>query len=53
MGSLTTARDYVGIALLDNHTIIVIGGSSGGLGVEAVKASPLSRVEIGTIIPNQ
>ena len=53
VGSLTTARDYVGIALLDNHTIIVIGGSSGGEGVEAHLASPLSRVEIGTIIPNQ
>ena len=51
--SLTSARDCVGVALLDNHTIIVIGGSSGGLGVEAHFASSLSRVEIGTIIPNQ
>ena len=50
--SLTTARDYVGVALLNNHTIIVIGGCSGGVDVEAHMASSLSRVEIGTIISN-
>ena len=50
---LTSSRDCVGVALLNNHTIIVIGGASGGLGVEGAKASSLSRVEIGTIIPNQ
>ena len=51
--SLTSATDCIGAALLHNHTIIVIGGSSGGVGVEAHMASSLSRVEIGTIIPNQ
>ena len=51
--SLTSARKYVGIALLNRRTIIVIGGSSGGVGVEAAMASSLSTVEIGTIIPNQ
>ena len=53
---LTSARDCVGIALLDNHTIgtvIVIGESSDDEGVEAHLVSPLSREEIGTIIPNQ
>ena len=51
--SLTSARKYVGVALLNSHTIIVIGGASGGVGVEGTKASSLSTVEIGTIIPNQ
>ena len=41
-----SARDCVGVALLDNHTINVIGGSNGGVGVEAHLASSLSRVEI-------
>ena len=51
--SLTSARDCVGVALLNSHTIIVIGGASGGVGVEGAMASCLSTVEIGTIIPNQ
>ena len=51
--SLTSARNDIGVALLDNHTIIVIGGTSGGVGVEGAMASSLSIVEIGTIIPNQ
>ena len=51
--SLTTARHCVGVALLNNHSLIVIGGTSGGIGVEAAIVSSLSRVEIGTIIPNQ
>ena len=51
--SLTSARDSVGIALLNSHTIIVVGGTSGGEGVEGAKASSLNTVEIGTIIPNQ
>ena len=40
--------ETAGVALLDNHTICVIGGSSGGEGVETHLASSLSRVEIGT-----
>ena len=51
--SLTSARSSVGVALLNSHTIIVIGGASGGIGVEGAMASSLSTVEIGTIIPNQ
>ena len=51
--SLTSARKHVGVALLNNNSIIVIGGCSGGLGVEAAKASSLTTVEIGNIVPNQ
>ena len=51
--SLTSARDCVGVALLNSHTIIVIGGTSGGVGIEGALESSLSTVEIGTIIPNQ
>ena len=51
--SLTSARDSVGVALVNSHTIIVIGGASGGVGVEGAIANSLSTVEIGTIIPNQ
>ena len=51
--SPTSARHCVGVALLNSHTIIIIGGTSGGVGVEAAMASSLSTVEIGTIIPNQ
>ena len=51
--SLTSARNNVGVALLNNNSIIVIGGSSGGVGVEANMASSLTTVEIGNIVPNQ
>ena len=51
--SLTSSRRNVGVALLNNHTIIVIGGASGGVDVEGTLASSLSTVEIGTIIPNE
>ena len=51
--SLTSARDCVGVALLNSHTIIVIGGTSGGVGIEGAMASSLSTVAIGTIISNQ
>ena len=51
--SLASARDCVGVTLLDYHIIIVIVGSTGEIGVEAHLASSLSIVEIGTIIPNQ
>ena len=51
--SLTSVRNCVGVALLNSHTIIVIGGAGGGVGVEGALASSLSTVEIGTIIPNQ
>ena len=51
--SLTSARSYVGVSLLNNHTVIVIGGCITGSGVEAAKASSLTTVEIGNIVPNQ
>ena len=50
---LTSNRNHVGVALLNSNTIIVIGGTSGGVGVEAAIASSLSTVEIGNIVPNQ
>ena len=51
--SLTSARNYVGVALLNNNTIVVIGGCTKGGSVEAAMASSLSTVEIGNIVPNQ
>ena len=53
VNSLTSARDSVGVALLNNNSIIIIGGTSGGEGVEGGMASSLTTVEIGTIVPNQ
>ena len=52
VGSLTSARNNIGIGLINNNTIIVIGGSSGGVGVEASKASSVTTVEIGNIVVN-
>ena len=51
--SFTSSRNCVGVTLLNNHTVIIIGGTSGGVGIEGAIASSLSRVEIGTIILNQ
>ena len=51
--TLTSARQHVGVALINSNSIIVIGGTSGGVGVEANKASSLTTVEIGNIVPNQ
>ena len=53
IGSLTSARKNVGVALLNNNSIIVIGGTSGGSGVEGAKACSLTTVEIGNIVVNQ
>ena len=50
--SLTSPRDCVAVALLDHSTIIVIGGSSGGSGIEEHKSSSLCIVEIGKLVPN-
>ena len=51
--SITSARDCVGVALINFNTIIVIGGTSDGKGVEGAEAHSLTKVEIGTIVPNQ
>ena len=53
VNSLTTARTYTGVSLINNNTIIIIGGSTRGESFEAVKASCLTTVEIGNIVPNQ
>ena len=51
--SLTRARKNVGVELLNNSTIIVIGGNPlCDAGVEAAMASSLTIVEIGNIVPN-
>ena len=50
--SLTTARCYVGVATINSNTLIIVGGTSGGVGVEAAKASSLPIVEIGHIVRN-
>ena len=51
--SLASARQYVGVALLNNTTIIVVGGITDGSSVEGGEASSLTTVEIGNIIPNR
>ena len=51
--SLTTARINVGVSLINNNTIIIIGGNTRGGSVEAAMASSLTTVEIGNIVPNQ
>ena len=51
--SLTSARNDVGVALLNRNTIIVIGGCSGGSDIEGAIACSLSTVEIGNIVLNQ
>ena len=51
--SLTSARGCIGVALLNNHTIIVIGGASGGGDVKGAKEFSFRTVEIGTIVPKQ
>ena len=49
--SLTSGRDCVGVASIDDNTIIIIGGTRRGYGVEDAKFSSLDTVEIGTIVP--
>ena len=51
--SLKGARDCVGVGLINDTTIIVIGGTGGGCGVKFAKSNSLLTVEIGTIVPNE
>ena len=51
--SLTNARSYIGVSLINSNTIIAIGGCTQGGSVEAARSSCLTIVEIGTIVPNQ
>ena len=50
---LTSARSCIGVSLINDNTIIAIGGYTKGAGVEAAKSSSLTIVEIGTIVPSQ
>ena len=49
--SLTSGRDCVGVALIDDNTIIIIGGTMEGYGVKDAKECSLTTVEIGRIVP--
>ena len=51
--SLTTARDCVGVATINSNTIIVIGGTSGGVNIKGAMTSSLPTAEIGRIVRNQ
>ena len=51
--SITSARTNIGMTLVNSNTIIVIGGCTKGGGTVAAMASSLTKVEIGTIVPNQ
>ena len=51
--SLTSARDCVGVVLLNSNSLVVIGGTSGGEGIEGATAHSLTLVEIGNIVANQ
>ena len=53
MDSLTSARIAVGVSLINNNTIMIIGGNTKGGSVEAARASSLTLVEIGNIVANQ
>ncbi|XP_065915018.1 probable serine/threonine-protein kinase DDB_G0271682 isoform X2 [Dysidea avara] len=50
--TLIIAKKNIGVANINSKTIIVIGGTSGGKGVEANKAVSLPIVEIGHIVHN-
>ena len=50
--SLMSARSNVGVALIDATTIIVIGGSTTGIGIEETSLSSVNTVELGKIVPN-
>ena len=49
MASLTTARINTAVVAINHDSILVIGGSSGGRGVERAKAHSISTVEKGTV----
>ena len=51
--SLSSARATIGVSLINSNTIIVIGGFTKGGCIEVALASSLTKVEIGTIVPNQ
>ena len=50
--SLTSPRNNVGVSVIKKDTIIVIGGTSGGIGVKGATSNSLSTVEIGLFVAN-
>ena len=50
--SLSTPRSYVAVVPINYSSILIIGGTKGGVGVQANKASCVSTVEKGTITVN-
>ena len=53
VASLSSARDCVGVAMLNDNAMIIIGGTRGRETVEGALASSLTTVEIGSIVPNK
>ena len=51
--SLTTARADIGVSLINNSTIIIMGGYTRGGSTETCITSFFTTVEIGNIVPNQ
>lgn len=53
VSSLTSARDKVGVAVLNSNCIIVIGGTSGSIGANTAEAASIATVEMGYVVFNQ
>ena len=49
VASLSTPRDYVAVVPISHDSILIIGGTKGGKGVQANRASCVSTVEKGTV----
>ena len=51
--SLTSAKIAVGVSLINDNTVIIIGGNTKGGSIEAAMSSSLTLVEIGNVVANQ
>ena len=49
IASLTTARSNTAVVPISHDSILVIGGTTGGRGIEGAKAHSISTVEKGTV----
>ena len=49
IASLTTPRDCTAIVPINHDSILVIGGTTGGIGIKEAKAHSISSVEKGTV----
>ena len=49
IASLTTARSATAVVPINHDSILVIGGTTGGRGIEGAKAHSISTVEKGTV----